>query len=244
MTPYVNPSQLPSLLWQSYLYVAHNLEAVSHSLASLPRGHIVHKTRGSHTYYYRQFWQEGKQIQQYIRLRDLEATRQALRDRQQLLSQQTTWQAMLKTIARALRCFDVDVQKAHGPALTTEEWLQREDAAKRKRAVEEAKAKPYAENYRYLVALQEGYVMVASKSEALILQELVALGVPVEYEPTIEIEGRTYKGDFRVRNKNHEEIEYYWEHLGMLKDPAIARGGRRRRRRTVERGSRKGGTCW
>ncbi|MFQ9798711.1 MAG: hypothetical protein ACLR23_06935 [Clostridia bacterium] len=29
------------------------------------------------------------------------------------------------------------------------------DAAKRKRAVEEAKAKPYAENYRYLVALQE-----------------------------------------------------------------------------------------
>ncbi|MFQ9801384.1 MAG: hypothetical protein ACLR23_23525 [Clostridia bacterium] len=72
---------------------------------------------------------------------------------------------------------------------TAEEWLQREDAAKRKRAVEEAKAKPYAENYRYLVALQEGYVMVASKSEALILQELVALGVPVEYEPTIEIEG-------------------------------------------------------
>ena len=217
MTPYVNPSQLPSLLWQSYLYVAHNLEAVSHSLASLPRGHIVHKTRGSHTYYYRQFWQEGKQIQQYIRLRDLEATRQALRDRQQLLSQQTTWQAMLKTIARALRCFDVDVQKRMVQH-TTEEWLQREDAAKRKRAVEEAKAKPYAENYRYLVALQEGYVMVASKSEALILQELVALGVPVEYEPTIEIEGRTYKGDFRVRNKNHEEIEYYWEHLGMLKD--------------------------
>ena len=86
--------------------------------------------------------------------------------------------------------------------------------------MEEAKAKPYAENYRYLVALQEGYVMVASKSEALILQELVALGVPVEYEPTIEIEGRTYKGDFRVRNKNHEEIEYYWEHLGMLKDPS------------------------
>ncbi|MFQ9798182.1 MAG: hypothetical protein ACLR23_03815 [Clostridia bacterium] len=61
------------------------------------------------------------------------------------------------------------------PSITAEEWLQREDAAKRKRAVEEAKAKPYAENYRYLVALQEGYVMVASKSEALILQELVAL---------------------------------------------------------------------
>ena len=126
---------------------------------------------------------------------------------------------MLKTIARALRCFDVDVQKRMAQH-TAEEWLQREDAAKRKRAVEEAKAKPYAENYRYLVALQEGYVMVASKSEALILQELVALGVPVEYEPTIEIEGRTYKGDFRVRNKNHEEIEYYWEHLGMLKDPS------------------------
>ncbi|MFQ9801932.1 MAG: hypothetical protein ACLR23_26900 [Clostridia bacterium] len=81
---------------------------------------------------------------------------------------------MLKTIARALRCFDVDVQKRMVQH-TAEEWLQREDAAKRKRAVEEAKAKPYAENYRYLVALQEGYVMVASKSEALILQELVAL---------------------------------------------------------------------
>ncbi len=218
MTPYVDPSQLPSLLWQSYLYVSHNLDAVSHSLASLPRGHIVRKSRGSHTYFYLQSWHQGKQFQKYIRLRDLDATRQALLDRQQLLSQQTTWLSMLNAISKALRCFGVDVQKRMAQH-SADEWLRREDLAKRKRAVEEAKAKPYAENYRYLVALKDGYVMVASKSEALILQDLVALEVPVEYEPEIVIEGRTYKGDFRVRNKNNEEKAYYWEHLGMLKDP-------------------------
>lgn len=129
---------------------------------------------------------------------------------------------MLNAISKALRCFGVDVQKRMAQH-SADEWLRREDLAKRKRAVEEAKAKPYAENYRYLVALKDGYVMVASKSEALILQDLVALEVPVEYEPEIVIEGRTYKGDFRVRNQEQRREGVLLGASGDAKGPPLSR---------------------
>ena len=61
---------------------------------------------------------------------------------------------------------------------------------------------------------------VRSKSEALIADRLFARGVPYHYEPMVMLTGRpTLCPDFYVLNKRTKE-NFFWEHLGMMDDPA------------------------
>ena len=61
---------------------------------------------------------------------------------------------------------------------------------------------------------------VRSKSEALIADRLFARGVPYHYEPMVMLTGRpTLCPDFYVLNKRTRE-NFFWEHLGMMDDPA------------------------
>jgi hypothetical protein len=64
--------------------------------------------------------------------------------------------------------------------------------------------------------------LVRSKAELAIAEKLIAMGVPYVYEQPLELGGRTRWPDFTVVD-DARGITFYWEHLGLLDDPAYAR---------------------
>src|SRR5262249_26986083 len=64
--------------------------------------------------------------------------------------------------------------------------------------------------------------LVRSKAELAIAEKLIAMGVPYVYEQPLVLGGRTRWPDFTVED-DASGITYYWEHLGLLSDPAYAR---------------------
>ena len=64
--------------------------------------------------------------------------------------------------------------------------------------------------------------LVRSKAELAIAEKLIAMGVKYVYEQPLVLGGRTRWPDFTVED-DASGITYYWEHLGLLSDPAYAR---------------------
>ncbi len=62
-----------------------------------------------------------------------------------------------------------------------------------------------------------GGLMVRSKSEAFIANELSARGIPFRYECLLEIDGAAYYPDFTIIHPISNE-KFYWEHLGLMDD--------------------------
>ncbi|MCR4676896.1 MAG: hypothetical protein K5634_06680 [Sphaerochaetaceae bacterium] len=62
---------------------------------------------------------------------------------------------------------------------------------------------------------------VRSKSEMIIANILFALGIPYVYEARIEINGITFRPDFKILNCMTGEI-IYLEHFGMMDNPEYA----------------------
>jgi hypothetical protein len=63
--------------------------------------------------------------------------------------------------------------------------------------------------------------LVRSKAELAIAEKLIAMGVNYVYEQPLAIGGRTRWPDFTIED-DASGVTYYWEHLGMLSDPAYA----------------------
>ena len=64
--------------------------------------------------------------------------------------------------------------------------------------------------------------LVRSKAELAIAEKLIAMGVPYVYEQPLAIGDRTRWPDFTIED-DASGITYYWEHLGLLSDPAYAK---------------------
>lgn len=64
--------------------------------------------------------------------------------------------------------------------------------------------------------------LVRSKAELAIAEKLIAMGVPYVYEQPLLLGGQTRWPDFTIED-DASGITYYWEHLGLLSDPAYAR---------------------
>ncbi|WP_217363045.1 ATP-dependent RecD-like DNA helicase [Roseicella sp. DB1501] len=64
--------------------------------------------------------------------------------------------------------------------------------------------------------------LVRSKAELAIAEKLIAMGVKYVYEQPLVLGGRTRWPDFTIED-DASGIIYYWEHLGLLSDPAYAR---------------------
>ncbi|MBR5279523.1 MAG: hypothetical protein IKU26_00950 [Clostridia bacterium] len=62
---------------------------------------------------------------------------------------------------------------------------------------------------------------VRSKSEAMIASRLQIHRIPFRYECVLYINGRPLYPDFTIRHPQTGET-YYWEHLGLLEDPAYS----------------------
>ena len=63
--------------------------------------------------------------------------------------------------------------------------------------------------------------LVRSKAELAIAEKLIAMGVPYVYEQPLLLGGRKRWPDFTIED-DASGITYYWEHLGLLSDPAYA----------------------
>lgn len=63
--------------------------------------------------------------------------------------------------------------------------------------------------------------MVRSKSEAFIDMLLHANKIPFRYECALTLGSITYYPDFTIMHPKTGEI-FYWEHFGMMDDPAYA----------------------
>jgi hypothetical protein len=63
---------------------------------------------------------------------------------------------------------------------------------------------------------------VRSKAEAMIASRLQTHRIPFRYECILYIAGRPVYPDFTIRHPDTGE-PYYWEHLGLLEDPAYSR---------------------
>jgi hypothetical protein len=61
-----------------------------------------------------------------------------------------------------------------------------------------------------------------SKSEVIIADQLAAAGIDYEYETKLVIDGKTKLPDFTIVDDDSGRT-YYWEHCGMLGDPAYAK---------------------
>lgn len=70
--------------------------------------------------------------------------------------------------------------------------------------------------------------LVRSKSELVIADKLYAAGVEYAYEKPLVISGRTRIPDFTIED-DASGVTYYWEHLGMLDDPAYQARWKRKR---------------
>ena len=218
MVPHVDPLDIAPILFNSYLFLSRNIDSLSKALANSPRGHLVKKQRGLHTYFYRQFWENGKQVQRYVKLQDLDSTRQALQNTRDLKAQLQLFRSILSRTAKALRHFGLHVQQLLSQH-SADELLRQQEETARQHAWNHAQSKPYGPNYHHLVAIQGVPTYVASKSEALILLLLTAHGITVEYEPSLVVDGVPIKGDFKVYHKYRPGVVFYWDHLGLLHKP-------------------------
>jgi hypothetical protein len=63
--------------------------------------------------------------------------------------------------------------------------------------------------------------LVRSKAELAIAEKLIAMGVPYVYEQPLQLGGKTRWPDFTIED-DASGVTYYWEHLGLLSDPAYA----------------------
>lgn len=63
--------------------------------------------------------------------------------------------------------------------------------------------------------------LVRSKAELAIAEKLIAMGVSYVYEQPLQLGGKTRWPDFTIED-DASGLTYYWEHLGLLSDPAYA----------------------
>lgn len=79
--------------------------------------------------------------------------------------------------------------------------------------------------------------LVRSKAELAIAEKLIAMGVPYVYEQPLTLGRRIRWPDFTIED-DASGITYYWEHLGLLSDPAYAHRWAKKRNAYLSEGIR------
>ncbi len=83
-------------------------------------------------------------------------------------------------------------------------------------SVESCNPDYYPENLQYVTS---SGIVVRSKSELMIAEAYISMGIPFIYEPRIDLpDGRTIYADFKVFARSKDRWMYH-EHAGMMTDP-------------------------
>lgn len=83
----------------------------------------------------------------------------------------------------------------------------------------------YEQNYNYpeqLVHKTSSGILVRSKSESLIVMFLYMNKIPFRYECKLSLNETIIYPDFTIRHPKNGKV-YYWEHFGMMDQPAYAK---------------------
>lgn len=163
-----------------------------HELEALPRGHLVYRSPRSACWQY--YCKEQKrQIQIYVRQRDLPAAEKASRQKILLEKELKDIQAYLKTCPDEVRYALAQMRRDEQERLLTSR-------------------KHHSEQYRHHTLRGE---YVASKSEVILADYLYLLHIPYQYEQPLLLGRSTYYPDFTLYV--HDSV-IYLEHFGLLED--------------------------
>ena len=210
---------LHQLLVQEFLSVHDSVQTLLHTIAALPRGTLVPKSNhhGRYTFFALQFNQNGRQKQQYV-AKELVPQLQAQIDTRRALSAKLNdLKDRLTQLTRALRAFRM---KAEDLLRDRQAWL---DSLRKKRREQfrrrEAAAKQYhGEALKHVTHLGEH---VRSKSELVIANSLTYFKLTYRYEVRLFHDFDEVSIDFVIQDPATGKT-WYWEHCGMMRDPAYA----------------------
>lgn len=186
-------------------------------LRSLPEGSLRIKTNGNHKKWYRIF-PDGHAV--YIKKgnRDLAAHLALKKHLSGNLASVNAHISFLETILEKLPEYPV-------PLSFYEEEFQNilEPYYERNLAyLEKWLISPFPSNTEYpegLIVPTKSGVMVRSKSEAMIANELFECNVPFHYEQKLVIGETIIYPDFTIPGKDERDSPFIWEHFGMVDKP-------------------------
>lgn len=202
--------QMCKAFLEAYLRIKRLEEALLHS-----PGTIVHKGPGK-KYIYWQVYQNGRQRHRYVKKEELEQVEKKIASMKAQKEKLKILRRFVADMKKALRAVKIQWQIVI-EAYELKMSKRKEDEVRRKALAKQIKNKRYADNYKHITDRGE---YVASKSEQMIANLLNAYGIPYEYEVEVRTATRTHLIDLKVWNREGKEI--YWEHAGMLEDPAYA----------------------
>lgn len=195
-------------------------------LERLPRGSLSAIKRGDKTYFYHNFWKDGKRIKLYLTPKRPESA---------FLIQQLKRR---RFIQKSLAILDSDIKLLSGVLKNFRPYNPQDIAETLPKAYQEVPAdkdlwlpsepdlqnwarEPYEKSsFRPETLIHETIsgIRVRSKSEAMIADMLFHFQIPFRYEPIIRAANKTYAPDFEIlRLRDRQKL--YWEHLGLLDKP-------------------------
>lgn len=194
------------------------IEELEHVIAAAPDGHLKCCKRGPYRYYYRIKTEDGRRQSEYIPIEHLRiAEAIAMRDycmlKRNILAQDLD--RLEQVMDGCYGTAGIAAGKAMNPdhfALIKEKLFSAEDELK---AWQEA---PYDRNEKHpemLVQPTLSGIMVRSKSESIIADQLFIRGIPFRYETQILIEGREFYPDLLIMHPRDRRT-LIWEHFGLM----------------------------
>ena len=210
---------LRQLLVQEFLSVHDSVQTLLHSIAALPRGTLVSKSNhhGRYQFFALQFNQDGRQKQQYVAKALVPQLRAQIDTRRALAAKLNDLKDRLTQLTRALRAFRFNTE-----ALLRDRHAWLDSLRKKRRELSrrrEAAAKQYhGEALKHVTNLGE---YVRSKSELVIANSLTYYRLAYRYEVRMFSGPDELSVDFVIQDPATGKT-WYWEHCGMMRDPAYA----------------------
>ena len=198
------------------------LEELEAVLASSPEGHLKCSKRGGRRYYYAVSSEDGVRRAKYISAEKMDlARRLVMRDisAEKLKLLKKDLDLLNGIISGYISDPDQLVSKKINPDHL---MLIKDTSPYNKDAVYDWQSSRFEKNCRHpesLIQRTLSGVMVRSKSEAIIADQLYQRHIPFRYEECRMMNGQEYYPDFTILDPNTLK-EYVWEHFGLMSSEA------------------------
>ncbi len=195
------------------------IAVLNEEIAALPKGKLIAKSCGK----YRSYYISNKSSPQYIPRKDYEFA-QKLALKKYKLALLTEKEASLSVISKAINSLSAIVTNSSNLLSDFSPYCQilRTCLGQASTKMSEWAAKPYEFNSSHpenLIHQTLSNRAVRSKSEVIIANALFQNNIPYRYECKMALGDVTVYPDFTIMHPVTEKI-FYWEHFGMMDNPA------------------------
>ena len=198
-------------------------EQLERELKLLPKGSLAIKTVNNHEYFYHVFYEveKGEKLRKQVIIRgDEEELKLKLKRRKYISVQLDNIKHNIKVAEKTLCCIrESDLQTVVGNLSKVYKNIPDHcflelvgEPPERFGRINVNKNPKYPEGLVHSTARGD---KVRSKSEVIIADQLYSLGIPYNYEPEIELEGKKFNPDFEVWSYKFNRV-IYWEHFGLI----------------------------